>query len=122
MADLSGLERALRILNLEDSEVMILGVKLLKTSHVNLVLQLGDTKVLDLNWISDGPFKTNRYGRQVVGVLDQLKLSATVQSFTFKLDAQRFAIHDLEEDSKVMFTNFFRVVKHVQVHLLSWLQ
>lgn len=38
MADLSGLERALRILNLEDSEVMILGVKLLKTSHVNLVL------------------------------------------------------------------------------------
>ena len=38
MADLPGLERALRILNLEDSEVMILGVELLKTSHVNMVL------------------------------------------------------------------------------------
>ena len=53
-------------------------------------------------------------------MLDQLKLGSTVQSFTLKLDAQRFAIHDLEEYSKVMLTNFFRIVKHVQVHLFTW--
>ena len=113
MADLPRLERSLRILNLEDPEVVIFSVKLLEASHVNLVLELSDAQVFDLNWISDGPFKTNRNGRQIVGVLDQLKLGATVQSFSFKLDAQRFAIHNLEEDAEMVLTNFFRVVEHV---------
>ena len=65
---------------------MILSVKLFKTSHIDLVLELGDAEILDLDGISDGPLETNRYRRQVVGVLDKLELGATVKSLTFELD------------------------------------
>ena len=78
---------------------MILSVKLFKTSHIDLVLELGDAEILDLDGISDGPLETNRYRRQVVGVLDKLELGATVKSLTFELDAEWLTVHDLEEDA-----------------------
>ena len=92
MADLSRLESALRILNLEHPKVMIFRIKLLKTSHIDLVLKLCDTQVLDFDRVSDGPFKTNRHRRQVIGVLDQLQLRSTVESLSFEFDAQWLAV------------------------------
>ena len=52
-------------------------------------------------------------------MLDQLQLSSTVECLSFKFDTQWFAVENLEEDAKVMLANFFRVVEHMQVHLLS---
>jgi len=46
-------------------------------------------------------------------VLDQLKLSASMECLTFKLDGYWFAVQDLEEDSEMMLADFFRVVKHI---------
>ena len=119
MADLIGTQGTLRVLDLEDSEVMVLLVELLHTTHVNLVLQLGDTEILDLDRVSDGPLETNRYRRKVISVLDELQLSATVQSLTFKANSDRLAIHNLEEDTQVVLTNLFGIVEHVKVHLLT---
>ena len=98
---------------------MIFRIKLLKTSHIDLVLKLCDTQVLDFDRVRDGPFKTNRHRRQVIGVLNQLQLRSTVECFSFEFDAQWLAVENLEEDAKVMLADFFRVVEHVQVHLLS---
>jgi len=98
---------------------MVLGIQLFQTSQVDLVLELCDTQVLDFDRVSDRPFKTNRYRREVVSVLDKLQLSATMQCFTFKLNSKRLTIHDLEEEVEVMFANFFGIVKHMQVHLLT---
>lgn len=99
MTDLVRLEGSLWVLNFEDPEVVILCVELLEASHVNLVLKLGDSKVLDLNGVSDGPLKTNRHGWQVVCVLNQLKLSTSMKCLALELDAQRLTVHDLEEDA-----------------------
>ena len=98
---------------------MILSVKLFKASHIDLVLELGDAEILDLDGISDGPLETNRYRRQVVGVLDKLELGTTVKSLTLELDAEWLTVHDLEEDAQVVLANLFRIVEHMQVHLLT---
>ena len=63
MADLIGLESSLWILNLKYPEVMVLSVELLKASHVNLILELGDAEVLDLDRVCDSPFEADRYRR-----------------------------------------------------------
>ena len=42
---------------------MVLSIELLKASHVNLILKLGDAKILDLDRVCDCPFEANRYGR-----------------------------------------------------------
>jgi len=55
-------------------------------------------------------------------VLDQLELGPSMESLTFKFDAQRLAIHDLEKDSQVMLSHFFWIVEHIKVHLLTRFQ
>ena len=52
-------------------------------------------------------------------MLDQLELSASMKGFSFETDRNRLAVRDLEEDAQVVLANFFRVVKHMQVHLLT---
>lgn len=78
MADLIRAEGALGVLNLKDSEVMVVLIKLLHTAHINLVLQLSDTEILDLNRVGNRPLETDRYRRQVVRVLDELELGTAV--------------------------------------------
>jgi hypothetical protein len=56
-------------LNLEDSEVIIVLIKLFKSSCVDLILELGDTKVLDLDWVCDIPLDSYWYWWKIVGVL-----------------------------------------------------
>ena len=63
MADLIRLESSFRVLNLEHPEIEVLSVELLKAVHVNLILQLGDAKILNFDWVCDSPFKADRYGR-----------------------------------------------------------
>ena len=119
MADLVGAQCALRVLDLKDPEVVVLLIQLLHTAHVNLVFELGDTQVLNFDRVGDCPLEADRYRRQIVGVLDELELCTAVESFTLKLNSERLAVHDLEEDAEMVFTNFLRVVKNMQVHLLA---
>ena len=62
MADLIRLKCSFRVLNLEHPEVKVLSVELLKAVHVNLILQLGDAKILNFDWVCDSPFKADRHG------------------------------------------------------------
>lgn len=119
MADFVGAECALRVLNLENAEVMVILVKFFHATHIDLVLQLGDTKVLDLNRVGDSPLETDRYRWQVIRVLDELELSTAVQSLTFEANRQRLSVKNLEEDAQVVFANFLGVVEHVKIHLLT---
>ena len=98
---------------------MVLCVQLLKTSRVDLVLELCDSEVLDFNWVRDGPLKADWDGRQGVGVLDELQLSSSMEGLTLEADGERLTIHDLEEDGQVVLANLLGVVKNIQVHLLA---
>ena len=64
------LERAFRILDLKDSEVVILLVEFFEKSSVNVVFELGDSQILNLNRVSHGPVEADWNGAQVVRVLD----------------------------------------------------
>ena len=64
------LERAFRILDLKDSEVVILLVEFFEKSSVNVVFELGDSQILNLNRVSHGPVEADWNGGQVVRVLD----------------------------------------------------
>ena len=61
VTDLVRAEGTLRVRYFEDSEVMVILVKLLHTAHIDLILQLGNTEVLDLNRVCDSPLESNRY-------------------------------------------------------------
>ena len=98
---------------------MVILVELLHTTHIDLILELSNAEVLDLNRIGDCPLKTNRDRRQVVGVLDQLELSATVEGLALKPDSKRLAIQDLEEDAQMVLANFLWIVEHMEIHLLT---
>jgi len=119
VADLIRAEGALGVLNLKDSEVMVVLIKLLHTAHINLVLQLSDTEILDLNRVGNRPLETDRYRRQVVRVLDELELGTAVQSLALKANGDGLAVHYLEEDAQMMLADFLRVVKYMKVHLLT---
>lgn len=119
VADFVGAERALGVLNLENAEIVVILVKFLHATHIDLVLQLGDTKVLDLNRVGDGPLETDRYRWQVIRVLDELELGTAVQSLTFEANRKRLSVENLEEDAQVVLTNFLGVVEHVKIHLLA---
>lgn len=43
-------------------------------------------------------------------MLNKLELGSSVKRLSFKLDTQWFTIQDLEENSEVMLSNFFRIV------------
>lgn len=92
-------QSALRVLNLEHAEVMVVLIKLLHATHVNLVLELRDAEVFDFNWVGNGPLEADRHRRQIVGVLDELKLSTAVQSFSLKSDGKGLSIQNLEENA-----------------------
>jgi hypothetical protein len=108
------------VLDFKDTEVIIALVQLLKGSGVDLILELGDSQVLDLNGIGDSPLKTDRCWRQVVNVLEQTHVGSSVQSFTHQVDDEGFSVHDLEERLQVVGLNFLWVIEHVKLHLLSW--
>jgi hypothetical protein len=42
---------------------MVLSVELLKTSSVDMILELSDSKVLDFNGVGDCPLETDGNGR-----------------------------------------------------------
>lgn len=63
-----GRESTLWILYLEDSEIVIALVKGFESGGIDLVLELSDSEVFDLNWISNCPFETY-WGRwQIVDI------------------------------------------------------
>lgn len=78
------LQCAFRILNFKHPEVVVLSVKLFQLRSVDLVLQLSDPQVFDLNRVSDRPLQTNWHWWQLVSMLQHLKLSTSVECFTFE--------------------------------------
>ena len=50
---------SLWILNFKDSEIVVILIKSFESSSVNLIFQFGDTQVLDLNWVSNCPLKSD---------------------------------------------------------------
>ena len=52
-------------------------------------------------------------------MLNQLKLSTTVECLTLEANGEWLAVHDLEEDTEVMLSDFFGVVQYVKIHLLT---
>lgn len=117
-----GRESTLRILYLEDSEIVVALVKGLESGCVDLVLELGDTEVFDLNRISNCPFKTYWGRRQVIDIFKQTQISSSVERFTLEVDYQRLAVRDLKESFKVVSFYFFWVVIYIELHLFSWLK
>lgn len=99
---------------------MIVLIQLFQARGVNHILQLGDSKVLNLNWVGHGPLLANRYGRDVINMLDQLQLGSSVQGLTFKSDSKRLAIGNLEYGVQVMTLDLFGEVHDTHIHLLTW--
>lgn len=117
-----GRESALRVLYLEDSEIVVALVKGLESGGINLVLELSDTEVFDLNRISNCPFETY-WGRwQIVDIFKKSQISSSVERFTLEVNYQRLAVRDLEESFKVMSFYFFWVVIYIELHLFAWLK
>lgn len=91
-------------------EIVVVSVKLLEERSVNLILKLGDAKVLNLDRIGNGPLDTNGDRGERIGVLQKLKLSATVEGLTLQVDDQRLTVQDVEEHTQVVQLDFFRIV------------
>ena len=53
-------------------------------------------------------------------MLNKLKLCTPMKSLTFKFDAQRLTIENLEENAEVVLADLFGVVENMQVHLFAW--
>ena len=45
-----------------------------------------------------------------------------MESLTLKLDSQRFAIQNLEEEIQMVLPDLLRIVQHIEIHLLTWSQ
>ena len=86
---------------------------------IDLILEFGDTQVLDFNWIGYGPFKTNGNRWEIIDILQELELSSTVKSLTLKVNDQRFSVKDGEENLQVVKFYFLGIVENVDVHLLA---
>ena len=53
-------------------------------------------------------------------MLDELKLCTSMESLTFKFDAEGLTVQNLEEDAEVMLADLLGVVEYMQVHLFTW--
>lgn len=80
-------ESTLRVRDFEDSEIMVILIKLLHTAHIDLVLQLGNAEVLDLDRVCDSPLESDRYRGQVVSVLDKLELGTAMECLALESDS-----------------------------------
>lgn len=105
-------QSSFRVLHFKDSEVIIFSVELFKFGAVDLVLKLGNAKILDFDRVCNSPFETNRNRRQVIGVLQKLQLGTSLKSFSFKLDSKRLSVADLEENAQMMLAHILWVVQN----------
>jgi len=110
---------ALGVLDLENSEVVVVSVERLKPRGINLVLQFGYSEVLDFNWVGHCPLQANGNRRQVVSMLEELELGTTLEGLSLELNGKRLSVTDLEEDVQVVLAHVLGVVQNAQVHLLS---
>jgi hypothetical protein len=62
-------QSSLGVLNFEDPEIIVVLVQGLESLSVDLVLELGDSEILDFNWVGDGPLESNWSCREIVDVL-----------------------------------------------------
>ena len=53
-------------------------------------------------------------------MFDESKLGASMKGLTLKAKAKGLAVMDLELDAKVVLTDLFWIVEHVEVHLFAW--
>ena len=75
-------QSAFWILNFENSKVEIALIERLELCSIDLVLELGNTQVLDLNRVSHSPVESNRGRRHVVDIFEESQVSTSVQGFT----------------------------------------
>ena len=120
--NLIGEECALGVLNLEDPEIVVVFIHLLKQGRVDLVLQLGDTQVFNLDGVCDSPLATDRDRRESVDFLLKLKKGTTVQGFSLEVDDEWLTVSDGEENLQIVKLDFFGIVVNVDIHLLTWLK
>lgn len=85
-------ERALGVLYLENAEVKVVAVEGFECGSVDLVLELGDSQVLDFDWVSHSPLETNGGGWQVVNVLKQAEIGTTMECLALKVNNERLAV------------------------------
>ena len=107
-------------MNFKYAEIVIVSIEIFKSSGVDLVLQLGDTKVSDFDWVGEGPFKTNWCWWKVVDLLEQVEVCSSVECLTDEIDDEWLSIHDLKEGLEVMLLDFFWIIEDIQLHLLTW--
>ena len=67
-------------------EVEVGFVELLQFRHINLVLEFGDTEILDLDGVGHGELKANGHGWQIVRVLDESELGTSVEGLTLEAE------------------------------------
>jgi hypothetical protein len=119
MLSLIALESTFGILDLKDTEIIVFPVELLQLCSVDLILEFGYSKIFDFDRVGDCPLKTDRYGRQLVSVLQHLELGAAMECLSLKPEKEGLAVADLEEHVQVVLHDFLRVVKYRAVDLLS---
>ena len=85
-------------MNFKNLKVKVGPIKFFEFCSVNLILQLCNTKVLDFDWISDGPLETDWNWWKLIGMFQHLELSPAVQCLSFKAQKKWFSVADLEKD------------------------
>lgn len=120
MLSLVALQGAIWVLYIENAEIVVCFIKLLKKSCVNLILQFGYSEIFDLNRVSYRPFQTDWNMRKLICVLQHLKLSSSVECLSLETEQQRLPVADLKKYVQMVFLNLLRVVQNCTVNLLAW--
>ena len=53
-------------------------------------------------------------------MFDESELGASMEGLTLKAKAEGLSVMDLELDGKVVLTDLFWIVEHVEIHLFAW--
>lgn len=122
MLSLVALQGTIWVLYIENAEIVVCFIQLLKKSCVNLILQFGYSEIFDLNRVSYRPFQTDWNMRKLICVLQHLKLSSSVECLSLEAEQQRLAVADLKKYVQMVFLNLLRVVQNCTINLLAWLK
>ena len=116
------LQYVFRILDVEDTEVIVPLIKVFQACCVYPVFEFCDSEVLNLDWIRDRPLKADRNGWNMVLLFEKLQMRSPRERLSAELENKWLAVCDLEVHLEVVLADFLGEVENADVALLAWLK